>query len=55
VDHDRELVAGRLAIGREAPVLDELLPVEGADVRLGIADVDREEHYLIIASGGPRA
>jgi hypothetical protein len=36
-------------------VLDELRPVECADVRLGVADVDREEHVLIISRGRPRA
>ena len=43
-DVDRQLVARRLAVGREAPVLDQLGAVEGADVSLGVADVDREQH-----------
>ena len=32
------------AVGREAPVLDQLGAVEGADVGLRVADVDREQH-----------
>ena len=46
VDRRRELVTGRLAVGREPPVLDELGAVEGADVGLGVADVDREQHRV---------
>ena len=45
---DRKLVTGRLAVGREAPVLDELAAVERAEVRLSVADVDREKHETII-------
>ena len=40
VHHHRQLVPGRLAIRGEAPVLDQLGAVEGADVGLGVADVD---------------
>ena len=39
-----QLVAGRPGAGLEAPVLDQALAVEGAEVGLGVADVDREEH-----------
>ena len=39
-----ELVGGRLADRREAPVLDELVAAVGAEVRLGVADVDDEQH-----------
>ena len=39
-----QLVAGRPRAGLEAPVLGEALAVEGAEVGLGVADVDREEH-----------
>ena len=39
-----ELVGGGLAHGGEAPVLDELAVAEGAEVGLGVADVDDEEH-----------
>ena len=39
-----ELVGGRVAHGREAPVLDELVAAVGAEVRLGVADVDDQQH-----------
>ena len=39
-----ELVAGRSGAGLEAPVLGESVAVEGAEVGLGVADVDREQH-----------
>ena len=39
-----QLVAGRPRPGLEAPVLDQALAVEGAEVGLGVADVDREQH-----------
>ena len=39
-----QLVAGRPRAGLKAPVLDQALAVEGAEVGLGVADVDREEH-----------
>ena len=39
-----ELVGGRLAHGGEAPVVHQLLAAERAEVRLGVADVDDEEH-----------
>ena len=39
-----ELVGGRLAHGREAPVVDQLIAAEDAEVGLGVADVDDEEH-----------
>ena len=39
-----QLVAGRAGAGLEAPVLDQALAVEGAEVGLGVADVDREQH-----------
>ena len=35
---------GRLAHGREAPVVDELLPAVRAQVGLGVPDVDDEQH-----------
>ena len=38
-----ELVAGRAGAGLEAPVLDQLLAFEGAEVGLGVADVDGEQ------------
>ena len=53
-----QLVAGRPGAGLEAPVLDQALAVEGAEVGLGVADVDREQHRAIIAAdwlGGQRA
>jgi hypothetical protein len=40
----RQLVAGRVAHGREAPVLHELLAAERAHVGLRVAGVDDEEH-----------
>jgi hypothetical protein len=39
-----ELVGRRFAHGREAPVLDKPVLREGPQVRLGVADVDDEEH-----------
>ena len=39
-----------LGLGGEAPVRGELRAVEGADVGLGVADVDREKHRAIIAA-----
>ena len=39
-----ELVGGGLAHRGEAPVLDELAVAVGAEVGLGVADVDDEEH-----------
>ena len=45
VAHRRaELVGGRLGHGREAPVLDEPAVAKRAEVRLGVADVDGEQH-----------
>ena len=44
-----QLVAGRARAGLEAPVLDQALALEGAEVGLGVADVDREQHRRIIA------
>ena len=40
----RQLVGGRVAVGGEPPVLEQLSVLEGAEVRLGVADVDREQH-----------
>jgi hypothetical protein len=37
----RQLVAGRPRAGLEAPVLGQLLAREGAEMGLGVADVDR--------------
>ena len=42
--HRCELVRGGLPLGRETPVLDELLAAEHAHVGLRVADVDREQH-----------
>ena len=39
-----QLVAGRSGAGLKAPVLDQALAIEGAEVGLGIANVDREQH-----------
>src|SRR4051812_8644295 len=39
-----ELVGRRLADRGEAPVLEQLGPLEGPEVGLGVADVDDEEH-----------
>ena len=48
-----ELVGGRLAHGGEAPVLDQLLAREGAEVGLGVADVDDQEHGARIMLATP--
>ncbi len=40
----RELVGGRIADGHETPVLDQGIAAVHADVRLRVADVDREQH-----------
>src|SRR6185437_9337188 len=39
-----KLVGGGLAHGGKAPVLDQVIAAEGAEVGLGVADVDDEEH-----------
>ena len=39
-----ELVGGRLAHGREPPVLDQLSVTERAEVGLRVADVDDQQH-----------
>ncbi len=44
----RQLVARRPRAGLKAPVLDEALALEGAEMSLGVADVDREEHEAAI-------
>ncbi len=41
---DRQLVAGSLRLGREAPVLAELLALVEAERGLRVADVDGEQH-----------
>jgi hypothetical protein len=43
-EHGGKLVRGGLAHGGEAPVLDQRAVAEHADVRLRVADVDREQH-----------
>jgi len=45
-----QLVAGRAGAGLEAPVLDQLLAFEGAEVSLRVSDVDSEQHARRIAS-----
>ena len=45
-----ELVGGRLAHGGEAPVLDQLLAAEGAEVGLRVPDVDDEQHRRRLCS-----
>src|SRR3954471_3765834 len=49
-----ELVGRRLADGREAPVLQQIGPVEGPEVRLRVADVDDEEQGGAGCSHGAR-
>ena len=49
-----ELVGGRLAHGGKAPVLEQLLAVEGPEVGLGVADVDREQHGRALCSRSRR-
>jgi hypothetical protein len=46
-EHD-ELVPGALRLGRDAALLDELLALEEAEDRLGVADVDCQEHGRIL-------
>ena len=46
-----QLVAGRARAGLEAPVLDQVLALEGAQVGLRVSDVDGEQHRRIIAAG----
>ena len=43
-DRRGELVGGGAGNGAQAPVAPELLAVEGTEVGLGVADVDREQH-----------
>jgi len=45
-----ELVGGGLANGRETPVLEQLLLAERAEVGLGVADVDDEQHRWALCS-----
>ena len=49
VDALGQLIAGGTRAGLEAPVLDQLLAGEGAEMGLGVADVDREQHALIMS------
>ena len=39
--HQRELVGGAVGVGRDAPVVDEIVAAEQPDDRLGVAGVDR--------------
>jgi hypothetical protein len=39
-----ELVGGRLAHGREAPMLMQARALEGPEVRLGVADIHDQQH-----------
>ena len=41
---------GRARDGAKAPVLDQLVAAKGAEMGLGVADVDREEHRAIMAA-----
>ena len=43
-DRRRQLVRGRAGDRGQPPVAGELLALEGAEVGLGVADVDREQH-----------
>ena len=45
-----ELVGGGLADGCETPVLEQLLLAERAEVGLGVADVDDEQHRWALCS-----
>ena len=45
-DQNAELVAGPLAVGRQAPVLAQLGAVEQTQEGLRVADVDREQQGL---------
>ena len=48
LDQQRELVGGALGVGRDAPVVDELVAGVAVAVEpdhgLGVADVDGEQH-----------
>jgi hypothetical protein len=49
-----QLVGGRVAAGGEPPITDQLGAREGADVGLGVADIDREQLRPIVATAaGP--
>ena len=44
-----------VAVGRQPPVVGQLVAVEGAEVSLGVADIHREQHGAIIGQRrGPR-
>ena len=47
-DRPRQLIGRGARHRAQPPVTNQLLPVEGAEVRLRIADVDREQHAAII-------
>ena len=45
-----QLIGGRLAHGRKAPVLEQLLAGERPEVGLGVSDVDGEQHRRPLCS-----
>ena len=47
-----QLVSRRPRASLKAPVLDQALAIEGTEVSLGVADVDRKEHGAIIPDTG---
>ena len=53
-DADRQLVGGGRSRRREAEVLHELLAAEHAEVGLGVADVDCQEHGPGLSQSSPK-
>src|SRR5437763_4591799 len=56
-EQQRDLVGGCASVGLDAPRLDKLLPLEAADHRVGVADIDGQQHPstpFIRASSGRR-
>jgi hypothetical protein len=49
-----ELVAGRPGTGLKSPMLGERAVLERAEMRLGVADIDREQHVPAIIAGTTR-
>ena len=49
-EEDAELVAGAGALGRETPVVREPVAIVEAEDGLGVADIDGEQHRLIVGA-----
>src|SRR3569833_1435810 len=54
LEHDRDLVRGASSVGVDPPVYDDLFALEQAEHRMGVTDVDREQHQVPADSGQGR-